>query len=74
MESEWETDWPISLKLLLDKVNSMGSRIGVAVSSTYIRVPKEQMNDVNNFGKSLNNTWATIEGIQQESEVEKLSP
>ena len=83
MESDRESDSPISLKQLLDKLNSMESRMEDNFSNLHSQIAqlthefKEEINGVKNslkeFEKSLNSAWGFIEDLQQESKAFKDS-
>lgn len=81
MESNQESNSPISLKLLLDKLNSMESRMEDNFSELYSQIAqltyefKEEINGIKHllkeFEKSLNNSGASNEDLQQESKAFK---
>ena len=83
MESDRESDSPISLKQLLHNLNSMESKMEDNFSNLHSQIAqlthefKEEINGVKNslkeFEKSLNSAWAFIEDLQQESKAFKDS-
>ena len=83
MESDRESDSPISLKQLLDKLNSIESRMEDNFSNLHSQIAqlthefKEEINGVKNslkkIEKSLNSARGFMEDLQQESKASKDS-